>query len=616
MLKAVFIGAAATTALLLLGDPSDPMFVGGAVGLQLLMVLTGFVLERRSAASSAASAGEVDADNDANRDSTEKQPDQAGQPHETVSHQSSDVAGGDPTDEEMGRVIGVLAEGDFSVRHANPDAPINAVIAQIQTAVEEAIALAELMSCGDLSTRANGVYKGDVRQLGRDMNTLQDRLVAMISNASDVATQIANQGGEVRKASSAMNSTLETSMSDINGVTASVDTLHGLMGRISVQADETIGFTSSAQKVVNVGRSAADEATQSLAQMENDAKEIAGILGSIEAISKQTNLLAINASVEAARAGRAGAGFAIVSEEVKALAIRSGEASGQIREIVDRTRVSVGACSERIANCARLMDEISSEVDQAGDSTQKIEALCQEQGNAMDQTRQSVAGLQQGISVASRSAHQMAQVAEGFDLTAAHLHSVLSSFVLSDETMVADITARAAEVSRRFETGIRTGRISKEALFSRDYEPVPGIEPAQFTTSYTDFTDQVVTDVIEDALSFSDDVIFCAPINVDGFIPTHNKKFAQAPRSDDPVFNAGNARNRRFFTDRVGLAGGRSTAPCLVQSYRRDMGGGNFVTMKDISAPIFVDGQHWGGLRMGYRAKTAVAADTKPAQAA
>ena len=53
--------------------------------------------------------------------------------------------------------------------------------------------------------------------------------------------------------------------------------------------------------------------------------------------------------------------------------------------------------------------------------------------------------------------------------------------------------------------------------------------------------------------------------------------------------------------DRTGLAAGRSTRSFLLQTYRRDMGGGNFVVMKDVSAPISVRGRHWGGYRIGFR---------------
>jgi methyl-accepting chemotaxis protein len=96
-------------------------------------------------------------------------------------------------------------------------------------------------------------------------------------------------------------------------------------------------------------------------------------------------------------------------------------------------------------------------------------------------------------------------------------------------------------------------------------------------------------------LDFDPRVTFCAAIDRNGFLPTHNHIYSQ-PQSADPVWNAGNCRNRRIFNDRTGLAAGRNTKPFLLQTYRRDMGGGNFTLMKDLSAPITVNGRHWGGL--------------------
>ena len=61
------------------------------------------------------------------------------------------------------------------------------------------------------------------------------------------------------------------------------------------------------------------------------------------------------------------------------------------------------------------------------------------------------------------------------------------------------------------------------------------------------------------------------------------------------------ARNRRIFNDSTGLASGRNQRPFLLQTYRRDMGGGSFVVMKEVAAPITVNGRHWGGLRLAFK---------------
>ena len=85
-----------------------------------------------------------------------------------------------------------------------------------------------------------------------------------------------------------------------------------------------------------------------------------------------------------------------------------------------------------------------------------------------------------------------------------------------------------------------------------------------------------------------------------GYLPTHNPNY-RMPQGPDPVWNNANCRNRRLFNDRAVKKVAANTRPFLVQTYRRDMGGGNFVLMKDVSSPITIRGRHWGAFRMGFR---------------
>jgi methyl-accepting chemotaxis protein len=136
-------------------------------------------------------------------------------------------------------------------------------------------------------------------------------------------------------------------------------------------------------------------------------------------------------------------------------------------------------------------------------------------------------------------------------------------------------------------------------LFDRTYQTISGTNPEQFMTPSTKLFDEILPALQEPVLRFDPKVVFCAAVDQNGYLPTHNRKFSQ-PQGDDPVWNTANCRNRRMFNDRVGLKAGRNTEPFLLQVYRRDMGGGEFKMMKDLSAPITVKGRHWGGLRLAY----------------
>ncbi|MGQ3029313.1 MAG: methyl-accepting chemotaxis protein, partial [Ferrovibrionaceae bacterium] len=137
-------------------------------------------------------------------------------------------------------------------------------------------------------------------------------------------------------------------------------------------------------------------------------------------------------------------------------------------------------------------------------------------------------------------------------------------------------------------------------LFDDRYQPIAGTNPQQVMAKFTTLTDRLFPPVQEPVLALDPKVAFCAAVDRNGYLPTHNVKFSQ-PQGSDPVWNNANCRNRRVFNVRTGLSAGRSTKRFLLQTYRRDMGGGQFVLMKDVSAPIMVQGRHWGGLRIGYK---------------
>ncbi len=172
--------------------------------------------------------------------------------------------------------------------------------------------------------------------------------------------------------------------------------------------------------------------------------------------------------------------------------------------------------------------------------------------------------------------------------------------IAPDQPVIAIASAAALRVQALFQQAIDSGKMSEGDFFDEDYKPVEGSNPVQHLTRFTAFTDKELPAIQEPATDSHDAIIFSAAVDRNGYLPTHNLKYCHPQRPDDPVWNAANCRNHRIFGDRTGLAAGRNTKPFLVQSYLRDMGGGNYVLMKDLSVPIYLNGKHWGGFRVGY----------------
>ncbi len=144
------------------------------------------------------------------------------------------------------------------------------------------------------------------------------------------------------------------------------------------------------------------------------------------------------------------------------------------------------------------------------------------------------------------------------------------------------------------------GEITLDQLMDENYREIAGTDPKQYLTDYVAFTDRVLPPIQDPIQKPDPRIVFCVAWAKGGYLPTHNPNYRQ-PQGPDPVWNNANCRNRRLFNDRAVKKVAANTKPFLLQTYRRDMGGGNFVLMKDLSSPIVVRGRHWGAFRMGFR---------------
>jgi len=182
----------------------------------------------------------------------------------------------------------------------------------------------------------------------------------------------------------------------------------------------------------------------------------------------------------------------------------------------------------------------------------------------------------------------------------ARLGEFLFGHQAADQFYIKLAKTAARTVERAFEEVLARGEITMEELFDRDYQPIPGTNPQQYTTRFLTMADRVLPPIQEEILKADPKVVFGLAINQDGYVSAHQLHYSK-PQGPDPVWNAANCRNRRIFNNRAELAGVTHTQPHLLQTYIRDMGGGTVVLLKDASVPITVRGRHWGGLRLGYK---------------
>ena len=442
---------------------------------------------------------------------------------------------------------------------------------------------------------------------------------------------------------------LSVEIADVVGNTHQVkQAVDAQNGRLEVIAEATVGITDANRRIADMARQTDEAARQARDRIERSGSDISGAIveidglvavveqsggdltgleeamdqvakvsGEIRTIARQTNMLALNATIEAARAGEAGKGFAVVASEVKNLARQTADATAKIDSTLAALTEQVRRLSERLTAGAEKASRVGQTASTIGSAVESVgQAVSQVCGHAAaiaeategigrrcDDFRDSVGALRED---AVRSTEALDVAAGHLDATLSGAEAILmltatSGYATEDTPFIDKARETAASIEARLERAVEAGELTLEDLFDKRMTPVEGSNPQQFMTRYSPFLDSEVTPIHDPVLAFDKRVVFCAPTDHNRLIPCHNPAFRH-PQGADPVWNAAHCRNRRVYPDKTASAVSSSEAPFLLQTYRRDMGGGRFALMKDASAPIRVQGKLWGGLRVCYTA--------------